>query len=149
MKNLIINRQASFNYEIIDRYEAGIQLMGSEVKSLKNGNGNMSDSYCIFIGNELFIKSMHISPYTESGKLSNHEPIRNRKLLLHKKELKKLSVNVEAKGLSIIPLRVYVNDKNLIKVEIALCKGKKNYDKRNSIKQKDIARDTQRTIKGE
>ena len=141
MKNLIVNRQATFNYEIIDKYEAGIQLMGSEVKSLKNGNGNMSDCYCVFVNNELFIKSMHISPYTESGNISNHEPIRNRKLLLHKKELNKLAVSVEAKGLSIIPLRVYVNNKNLIKVEIALCKGKKNYDKRNAIKQKDISRD--------
>lgn len=147
MKNLIVNRQATFNYEIIDKYEAGIQLVGTEVKSLKNGKGNMSDSFCVFINNELFIKSMHISPYLEGGKLSNHEPIRNRKLLLHKKELNKLASGIETKGLTIIPLRVYVNNKNLIKVEIGLCKGKKNYDKRNSIKERDIDREVKRDIK--
>lgn len=148
MKTLILNRQAFFNYEVIERFEAGVQLMGSEVKSLKAGNGNMSEAFCVFVGGELFIKNMHITEYKESGKL-NHVPLRDRKLLLHKKELSKLSSLVATKGLTIIPLKVYVNNKSLIKVEIGLCKGKKTYDKRESLKAKDIDRDIKRTIKGE
>ena len=137
-----INRQAKFNYALEKNYVAGIKLSGSEVKSVKQGLVSFVDSYCIFNAGELFLRSLHITPlkYTQG-----HEATAERKLLLTKNELKKLEVELKT-GYTIVPLRVFENDKGLIKVEISLAKGKKQYDKRDSIKSKDIERQTQRDL---
>jgi SsrA-binding protein len=132
----IKNRRASFDYLFLDTYVAGIQLVGVEIKSIRNGNVNLSESYCVFQQGELFLKNAHISPYENAG-YSSVDPLRDRKLLLHKKELRKLSEGVSRKGLTIIPTKMFVNEHGLCKVEICLCQGKKNYDKRESLKEKD------------
>ena len=142
----IINRRAKFEYHFQSTYEAGIVLQGTEIKSIRNGHVSLSDAYCLFTGNELFIKSLYIKEY-ENGTYSNHETRRDRKLLLHRQELKKLQWRVKEKGFSIIPYRVYFSDRNLVKVEIALAQGKKSYDKRESIKAKDNKRDLDRMKK--
>lgn len=138
-----INRQARFNYAVEKTYVAGIKLSGSEVKSVKEGLVSFVDSYCIFNDGELFLHSLHITPlkYTQG-----HEATADRKLLLTKQELKKLEPELKA-GYTVVPLRVFENEKGLVKVEIALAKGKKQYDKRESIKNKDIERQTQRDLK--
>lgn len=146
--NITSNRKASFEYEFIDKYEAGIQLFGTEVKSIKNNECSINESFCYISNGEVFVKSMHIAPYTMSGNIMTHEVLRDKKLLLHKKEINKLAKGLDVKGQTIIPLRVYVNNKGLIKLEIALAKGKKTYDKSQAIKAKDIDRDTQRELKG-
>ena len=133
----IKNRRASFDYLLLDTYVAGIQLVGVEIKSIRNGNVNLSESYCVFQNGELYLKNAHISPYENAG-FSSVDPLRDRKLLLHKKELLKLSEGVSRKGLTIIPTKMFVNERGLCKVEICLCKGKKNYDKRESLKEKDM-----------
>jgi SsrA-binding protein len=133
----IKNRRASFDYLFLDTYVAGIQLVGVEIKSIRNGNVNLSESYCVFQQGELFLKNAHISPYENAG-FSTVDPLRDRKLLLHKKELRKLSEGVSRKGLTIIPTKMFVNERGLCKVEICLCQGKKNYDKRESLKEKDM-----------
>lgn len=133
----IKNRRASFDYLFLDTYVAGIQLVGVEIKSIRNGNVNLSESYCVFQNGELYLKNAHISPYENAG-FSSVDPLRDRKLLLHKKELLKLSEGVSRKGLTIIPTKMFVNERGLCKVEICLCKGKKNYDKREALKEKDM-----------
>lgn len=133
----IKNRRASFDYLFLDTYVAGIQLVGVEIKSIRNGNVNLSESYCVFQNGELYLKNAHISPYENAG-FSSVDHLRDRKLLLHKKELLKLSEGVSRKGLTIIPTKMFVNERGLCKVEICLCKGKKNYDKRESLKEKDM-----------
>ena len=144
MKKININnRKATFEYTILDKYTSGIMLLGTEIKSIRNNQVNISDAYCIFIKDELFIKDMHISEYNNASFI-NHEPKRNRKLLLNRKELNKISKKVKEKGNSIIPLRLFINDKGRAKVEIALAKGKKIFDKRESIKEKDQKRDIER-----
>ena len=120
-------------------------LLGTEIKSIRNGNVAFTDSFCFFKEDGLYLKSLHIAEY-EMGTINNHEPKRDRKLLLTKKQLKKLRKGVSEKGLTIIPTRLFINDKGLAKVEIALAKGKKIYDKKESIKAKDIERDTEREI---
>jgi SsrA-binding protein len=139
----IRNKRASYEYFLVDRYIAGIQLQGTEIKSIRYGRANLSDAYCVFIDNELFVRNLHISEYS-LGTHYNHVVKRDRKLLLNKKELKKLQIKLNEKGFTIIPTRLFVNDRGLAKLEIALAKGKHTYDKRETIKQKDIQRDTER-----
>lgn len=138
----IVNRKAKFEYEILNTYVAGIVLQGSEVKSIRNGRCNISDSFCIVDNNEVILKNCHISKY-DSDKFTNHEELRDRKLLLTKKEILKLKEKSQITGITIIPLKLFLQH-NLIKVEIGLCKGKKLYDKRESIKERDIERELSR-----
>jgi SsrA-binding protein len=142
----IKNRQAYFEYFIDDKYVAGIVLTGTEVKSLREGKANFNDSYCIFQKGELWIRSFHISEYSH-GTVNNHDPIRERKLLLNKRELKKMEAKIKEKGYTIIPLRLFFNEKNLAKLEIGLGKGKKLHDKRETIKQRDSERELKRYVK--
>lgn len=138
---LFKNRRAYFDYEISEKYEAGIILIGTEVKSIRESKISLVGSFCYFNEDgELFIKDMDIAIY-ENGSYNNHEPKRDRKLLLHKKQLEKLKEKFDVKGHSIIPLRLYPNDKNIFKVEIALAKGRKNGDKREYIKDREIKRE--------
>jgi len=139
----IINRKAKYEYHFLQSYEAGIKLVGTEVKSIKASNANLNDAYCIFIGDELFIKSMFIAEY-HFGNINNHETRQDRKLLLKKTELKKLQKKVKEKGFSIIPYRIFMNERKFIKIEIALAQGKKSHDKRHAIKEKDNKRDLDR-----
>ena len=136
----IVNRKARFEYTFIDTYTAGICLLGTEVKAIKDGKASMVDTYCIFDKNELWVKGLAITPGTGSFQ---HEPLRDKKLLLRKKELKKLRSTLD-RGLTIIPIKIFVDERNRIKLEIALAKGKKLYDKRESIKERDIERDMKR-----
>ncbi len=142
----IKNKRATFDYELIDKYVAGIQLVGTEIKSIRQGKASLVDSYCYFVKNELWIKGLNISEYFY-GTYNNHIPNRERKLLLHKKELNKLARKTKESGLTIIPVRLFVNDNGLAKLEIALAKGKKQYDKRESLKLKDASREMDRVKK--
>ncbi|HWI91508.1 MAG TPA: SsrA-binding protein SmpB [Flavisolibacter sp.] len=142
----IKNRQAYFEYFIDDKYVAGIILTGTEVKSLREGKANFNDSYCIFNKGELWIRSFHISEYSH-GTVNNHDPIRERKLLLNKRELKKLEAKIKEKGYTIVPLRLFFSEKKLAKLEIGLGKGKKLHDKRETIKQRDTERELKRYVK--
>ena len=142
----IKNRKASHEYEFIDKYVAGIMLKGTEIKSIRNSQVTMSDAHCVFIENELWIKNLHISEYRNGG-YTNHEPKRERKLLLNKQELEKINGKVTTKGMTIIPTRLFINDKGRAKVEIAVAKGKKLFDKRESLKDKDNKRDLDRIRK--
>ena len=139
---LIDNRKANYNYFLLEEYVAGIALIGCEVKSIRNRDVNMSDSYCTFIGNELIIKNMHISPYKNSGfTYKDYDPKRDRKLLLTKRELRKLQKDVQIKGHTITPVNLYINDKGLVKLTIAMAKGKHTYDKSQTIKERDLDRE--------
>ncbi|MGN6495172.1 MAG: SsrA-binding protein SmpB [Agriterribacter sp.] len=138
----IRNRSAYFEYHIEDKYEAGLVLTGTEVKSLRAGKASFNDSYCYFHKGELWLKSLHIAEYSH-GTYNNHDPLRERKLLLSRKELNKLESKIKEKGFTIVPLAIFFNSKGLAKIEIGLGKGKKLHDKRETIK----ARDTQREIK--
>lgn len=138
------NKKASFNYQFLDNYVAGIILLGTEIKSIRNHKVNFIDSYCTFIDGELWLRGLHIAQYQFGDK---HEEKRNRKLLLTKTELKKLHSKVQLSGLTIIPVRLFVNERGLCKIEIALCKGKQEFDKRESIKSKDIKRDIETLLK--
>ena len=139
---LIDNRKANYNYFLLEEYVAGIVLEGCEVKSIRNRDINMSDSYCTFVGNELIIKNMHISPYKNSGfTYKDYDPKRDRKLLLTKRELRKLQKDVQAKGYTIVPVNLYTNDKGLVKLTIAMAKGKHTYDKSQTIKERDLDRE--------
>jgi len=140
------NRKAYFDYEILKQYTAGIILLGSEVKSIRNKDVSIKEAYCHVIDNEMWLKGMHISQFKESGMFQNHEPLRDRKLLLNKKEIIKLQEKASQNGLTIIPLKVIITGKGLIKVDIGLGIGKKNYDKRISLKEKDLKRDADRSI---
>ncbi|HNU78609.1 MAG: SsrA-binding protein [Prolixibacteraceae bacterium] len=143
---LIKNKKAYFEYEIIESLEAGIQLVGTEIKSIRNGKANLTDSYCQFFNNELYVKNLHISEY-ELGTCNNHLAKRDRKLLLQKRELQKWQKKIKESGLALIPLKLFINDKGLAKLEVALCRGKKVYDKRESIKEKDNRREMERSSK--
>jgi len=142
----IKNRKASHEYEFIDKFVAGIVLMGTEIKSIRNSQVTMSDAHCVFIEDELWIKNLHISEYSNGGYV-NHEPKRERKLLLNRQELEKINGKVTTKGMTIIPIRLFINDKGRAKVEIAVAKGKKLFDKRESLKEKDNKRDLDRIRK--
>ena len=139
---LIDNRKANYNYFLLEEYVAGIALIGCEIKSIRNRDVNMSDSYCTFVGNELIIKNMHISPYKNSSfTYKDYDPKRDRKLLLTKRELRKLQKDVQIKGHTITPVNLYINDKGLVKLTIAMAKGKHTYDKSQTIKERDLDRE--------
>ena len=142
----IVNRKAKFEYHFLQEYEAGILLTGTEVKSLRAGEANLNDAYCIFSNGELIIKSMYIAEY-KFGNQNNHLPRRDRKLLLKKGELRKLERRVSEKGFSIVPYKVYFSERGFAKLQIALAQGKKSYDKRQSIKEKDHKRELDRMKK--
>jgi SsrA-binding protein len=139
----IKNKKASYEFEFIDKFVAGLVLTGTEIKSIREGKVSLTEAFCYFRRDELYIKQMHIAPYIMAASY-NHDAVRERKLLLNRKELNKLQTKYAEKGLSIIPLRIFINDRGLAKVEIALAKGKKIHDKRDSIKEKDVKRDLQR-----
>ena len=139
----IKNKKASYQYFLEDRIEAGIQLTGTEIKSIRLGKASLAESYCNFKGDELYVMAMHIAEY-DMGNIYNHEPKRDRKLLLSKRELKKLSTKVREKGYTIVPTVLYINSKGLAKLEIALAKGKHTYDKREDLKKKDTKREIDR-----
>lgn len=141
----ILNRQARFNYTILEEVEAGISLKGTEVKSIRDGKANIKDSYAVIKNDEAYLLNMHISEYKE-GNIFNHEETRTRKLLLHKKEILKLRDKIALQGLTLVPLKVYFV-KNKVKVLIGLAKGKKTYDKRESIKERDIKRNIEKNYK--
>lgn len=143
MSTLIHNKKAFFDYIIEERLIAGIQLMGTEVKSIKESKASIAEAYCHISDGEIFIKGMHISEYKEI-KHTNHQPIRDRKLLLNKREINKLSKAIKEKGLTLIPLSILLTESGFIKIEIGVCKGKKSYDKRESLKEKDLKREEQR-----
>ncbi len=137
------NRKAYYEYFFESTLTAGIVLAGTEIKSLRSGKASFNDSYCVFSKGELFVKSLHISEYS-FGTYANHEPLQERKLLLTKRELRKLEAKSREKGYSIIPLKIFLSEKGLAKVEIGLGKGKKNYDKRETIKERETDRDVKR-----
>ena len=139
----IKNKKAYFDYEILEKFVAGMQLKGTEIKSIRMGKASLADSYCYFVKNELWLKNMRISEY-EHGSFNNHDPYRDRKLLMNRRELNKLEKQTREKGLTIVALRVFVNEKGYAKTEIAIVRGKRQYDKRESIKQKDMKRDMDR-----
>ncbi|MEW6530098.1 MAG: SsrA-binding protein SmpB [Thermodesulfobacteriota bacterium] len=145
IKVICKNRKARFNFEIEDTLEAGIALVGSEVKSLRQGKANLSDSYAKIRGDELFLVDAHISAYDQAGS-QNHDPLRERKLLLHRREIRKLVGKVAERGFSLIPLKLYFKNAK-VKVELALAKGKRAFDKREAIKKKDQRRELERLIK--
>ena len=140
------NRQAYYDYFIDVKYDAGIVLLGTEVKSLRQGKASFNDSYCIIHKGEIWVKSMHIAEYSH-GTVNNHDPLRDRKLLLEKREIRKIETKLKEKGYTLIPLRIYFNEKNLAKMEIGLARGKKQHDKRDSIRQKDAEREMKRFLK--
>lgn len=140
------NRQARYLYQILETYEAGIQLAGTEVKSIRAGKVNLQDGYALLRNGEAWLINAHISPYTSSGQYFNHEPRRTRKLLLHRQELRKLIGKVEQQGLTLIPLKMYLK-RGWVKITIGLCKGKKIYDKREDLKRRQDQRDIQRAMK--
>ncbi len=135
----IKNKKASFEYKFIDKYIAGIALLGSEIKSIRNNEANISDAYCIIKNHEVFLINLHISEY-KNASLNNHNPKRERKLLLNKQEINKIEKKTKEKGNTIIPIRLFINNKGKAKVEISVAKGKKIYDKREDIKERDMKR---------
>ena len=141
----IVNRRASFDYFVEEEYEAGIVLTGTEIKSVRNGHCNIKDSYGIVRNHEVFLLNMYIGQYKE-GNIFNHNETRSRKLLLHKKEIKKIEQALDLQGLTLVPLKVYFKD-SMLKVLLGVCRGKKTYDKRESLKEKDIQRDVQKNLK--
>jgi SsrA-binding protein len=142
----IRNKSATFEYFIDDKFDAGMILTGTEVKALRDGRVSFNDSYCLIDHNELYIKGLHISPY-EFGSYANHPPLRDRKLLLKKKELNRIIQKLKEKGLTIVPLKIYFNERGFAKIQIGLGKGKKLYDKRDSIKQRESEREIKRYLK--
>ncbi len=143
---LLYNKKATFNYELLEDYEAGIVLLGSEVKSIRNKSVSIAEAFCSIRNNELFIKNMQIQPYTYTGQYAQHDITRIRKLLLKKKEILKIRTQMEQKRFSLIPIKLYLK-KDLIKLSIFLCKSKKMFDKREHIKKKSIQREIQREMK--
>lgn len=144
MKSVVKNKKAYFEYQILEKLVAGIQLQGSEVKSVRNGKASISEAYCFIKDGELFVKGMHITEHKEGGKHNNHIPVRDRKLLLKKKEILKLSEKTAQKGLTIVPLELLISTTGFVKLEIGLAKGKNLYDKRQTIKERDLKRETER-----
>ena len=145
VKEITSNRKAFHEYFVLERFEAGIELAGTEVKSIRAGNVNLKDAFCTIKDGELFVRGMHISPY-EHGNIFNKDPVRPRRLLMHKREIVKLNARVMQEGVALIPLSLYFKDSR-VKVELGLCKGKKMYDKRNDDAKREAARDIERTLK--
>jgi SsrA-binding protein len=142
----IRNKKAWHDYEILDKFVAGIQLTGTEIKSIRAGKASLVDSYCYFVRGELYVKGMHISEY-DFGNLNNHFPKRDRKLLLTHRELKKLEKNIKEKGLTIVALKIFIAESSYAKLEIALARGKREFDKREDLKKKDSKRELDRVMK--
>ena len=140
------NRKATFNYEVFDKYTAGIILKGTEIKSIRSSLITMNSSYCVVDNNAIYVKDLNISEY-EFGNVNNHEPKRKRKLLLNKREINQIIKKVSEKKLSIIPLNLFVSDRGFAKIQIALCKGKKIYDKRESVKEREVDRKLRQDFK--
>ena len=145
-KIICTNRSAGFDYFIVDRIEAGIVLEGTEVKSLRKGNVNLKDSFCFIRNGEILIKNMHIAVYDKSGAFNSKDAKRDRKLLLHKAEIRKVGAKVNEQGMTLVPLKMYFKQA-LVKMELGLCKGKHTFDKKRSLMEKDIIRDAERAIK--
>ena len=145
IKSVATNRKAFHDYFVLERYEAGIELAGTEVKSIRAGTLNLKDSFCVIKDGELFVRGMHVSPY-EKGNIFNRDPDRVRRLLMHKKEIRKLQARVMQDGVALIPLSVYFKDSR-VKLELGLCKGKKLYDKRDSDAKRNAQRDMERAMK--
>lgn len=141
----IKNRSAYYEFFIDGKYEAGMVLLGTEVKSMREGKVSFNDSYCIIHKGEVWLKSLHIAEYSH-GTVNNHEPLRDRKLLLQKREIKKIEAKLNEKGYTLVPLRIFFNEKNLAKIELGLAKGKKMHDKRDSIKKRDTEREMKRYL---
>lgn len=146
MKIIAVNKSASFEYFIEEKYEAGIVLEGNEIKSLRAGAVNMNDSFCFLRGNTVSVKNMHVALYEKSDGFSTKDTRRDRKLLLHKSEIAKIAGKINRQGYTLVPLKLYFKDA-LVKIEIALCKGKHTYDKKQSIAERDVKRATDRAIK--
>jgi len=146
MKIIAKNKKAFFNYDILETYEAGISLMGSEVKSIREGRVSLKESYAEIKHGEAFLINCHISPY-EAANRFNHDPLRVRKLLLHRREIKRLIGKIKEKGLTLIPTKVLINDKGKVKIEISLAKGKRDYQKKEAIRERDIKREMQTELK--
>ena len=142
----IVNRKASFNYFISDSWEAGIVLTGTEIKAIREGKANLVDAYCIFKNTELWVKNLHLSAY-EKGGYTNHAPREDRKLLLHRYQLKKILAKLKEKGVTLIPLRLYIEKRGFAKLELGLARGKKLYDKRDSLKDAEAKRELGRVMK--
>ena len=145
-KSIAINRRARHDYFIEETYEAGIVLTGTEVKSLRSGKGNLQDSYALVKDNELMLLNCHISPY-DFGNRFNHDPVRTRKLLMHREEIRRLFGKIREKGFTLVPLQLYFDERGRVKVEIALAKGKKLYDKRDDIAERDAKRNIDKAMK--
>ena len=143
----IKNKKASFQFEFIDTYVGGLVLKGTEIKSLREAKVSLTESFCLFLDGELYVRQMHIAPYSMAASF-NHEAVRDRKLLLNKRELEKLQTKSQEKGLTIIPVRIFINDRGHAKMEIALGRGKKIHDKRQDLKEKDAKRELQRVAFG-
>lgn len=141
----IKNKKARFEYHLLDTYIAGIRLLGTEIKSIRQGKANINDAFCAFIGDVLYVRNMHIAEYSH-GSFYNHESKRDRVLLLQKRELKKIQQHTQDKGLTLVPLRIFINERGFAKLEIAVAKGKKLFDKRESIKERDVKRELGRKI---
>jgi SsrA-binding protein len=139
----IKNKKAGFEYLLLEQYTAGIVLTGTEIKSIREGKANLTDSYCTFSGDELFVLNLHIAEY-KFGNQFNHEPKRQRKLLLNRRELRKIQVKAKDKGVTIVPIELFINEQGLAKLQIAVARGKKMYDKRESLKTKDLQREMDR-----
>lgn len=146
MKSIVKNKRGYYEYTILEKYVAGIKLMGSEVKSIRKGKVSISESYCFILNDEMYIKGMHISEFKEAGKYFNHNPLRDKKLLLNKKEIIKLKEKTAQKGLTLIPLEIILTDTGFLKLELGLAKGKNLHDKRESIKEKDLKRELERNL---
>ncbi|MBK9638986.1 MAG: SsrA-binding protein SmpB [Bacteroidetes bacterium] len=142
----IVNRKASFNYFISETWEAGIVLTGTEIKAIREGKANLVDAYCVFKNTELWVKNLHISAY-EKGGYTNHAPREDRKLLLHRYQLKRILAKLKEKGVTLIPLRLYIEERGFAKLELGLARGKKLYDKRDSLKDAEAKRELGRVMK--
>jgi SsrA-binding protein len=146
MKSITKNKKAYFEFSILEKHMAGIKLQGSEVKSIRAGKVSISEAYCFINDGEIFIKGMNVTEHKEGGKHNNHQPLRDRKLLMKKKEILKLKENISQKGLTIVPLEIILTNTGFIKLEIGLAKGKNLYDKRSTIKEKDLKREMERNL---
>lgn len=140
------NRRAFHDYEILETFEAGLELTGTEVRSLRDNNAQLTDAFALIRNGEAWLNNLHIAPF-EQGNIANVDPDRRRKLLLHKNQIRYLAEKTQEKGLALVPLKLYFNDRNLVKVEVALARGKKLYDKRNSMKERDVKREIDRALK--
>ncbi len=140
------NRRAFHDYDILETFEAGIELTGTEVRSLRDNNAQLTDAFALIRGGEAWLNNLHIAPF-QNGNIANVDPDRRRKLLLHKRQIRYLAEKTQEKGLAVVPLKMYFNDRNLVKVEIALARGKKLYDKRTSLKERDVKREIDRALK--